>query len=167
MIIPFFWVILCGLMVWAMVTDWRRMEISNHCVAAVVGVGVLKLIVHLCMGGGLAVLGAQFLIALILFVAGFGLFWLGVMGGGDVKLLAALGLWLNLGQLPLFLIVMAGVGGVLGALALFLKRHAIRIPAIYAPPSWLGCLKAGQSVVAYGLAIGLGVLVVALPIILA
>ena len=156
--------LLCGLVLWAMVTDWRYMAISNRCVLAVTAFGLLKLAVQLAMGATWAVLGVQLLIAFVVFALGFALFWFGAMGGGDVKLLAALGLWLSLGQWPLFFVVMAVVGGLLGGLALLLTRYPQFIPASYVPPSWLGCLKAGQPVVAYGLAIGAGVLAVTLPV---
>ena len=41
------------------------------------------------------------------------LFHIGMMGGGDVKLLAALALWLPLGALVKLLVIMALAGGVL------------------------------------------------------
>jgi prepilin peptidase CpaA len=154
------------LVAWAMATDWQRIEITNHCVLLVLGLGVLKLLFAAIIKGSLAVLGVQLIIAFGIFALGFALFWFGAMGGGDVKLLAALGLWLSLGQLPLFLIIMSVVGGLLGGFALLVKRHPQLIPAHYAPPSWLGCLKAGQPVVAYGLAIGCGVWAVFLPTII-
>lgn len=146
-------IILSGLLVWAAATDWQRMEISNRCVLAVSALGLIKLVVALFMGASVSLLGFQLLAALIVFGLGFALFWWGLMGGGDVKLLAALGLYIPFSQLPLFLIVMAVIGGILGCVALILGRKPQWIAPRFKPPSWLGCLKAGQSVVAYGLAI--------------
>jgi leader peptidase (prepilin peptidase)/N-methyltransferase len=55
------------------------------------------------------------------------------MGYGDFKLLAALGAWLGWQQLPLVLVLSAGVGAVVGvAMVLFLK-HDQRIPIPFGP----------------------------------
>lgn len=55
------------------------------------------------------------------------------MGFGDFKLLAALGAWLGWQQLPLVLVLSAGVGAVVGiAMVLFLK-HDQRIPIPFGP----------------------------------
>lgn len=55
------------------------------------------------------------------------------MGYGDFKLLAALGAWLGWQQLPLVLLLSAGVGAVIGiAMILFLK-HDKRIPIPFGP----------------------------------
>lgn len=51
--------------------------------------------------------------ALATFVVLAGLFAIGVMGGGDVKLLSALALWLPPTQFLQMLVIMAIVGGVL------------------------------------------------------
>jgi prepilin peptidase CpaA len=149
----FFDVILSVLLLWVVVTDWQRMEITNRCVLAVGVLGLIKLISTLFMGASFTLLGFQLLAVLIVFSVGFTLFWLGLMGGGDVKLLTALGIYLSFSQLPLFLVIMSVTGGFLGLVALILHRKPKFIPQAFKPPSWLGCLKAGQSVVAYGLAI--------------
>lgn len=52
-------------------------------------------------------------IALVCFVLFTGAFALNMMGGGDVKLIGALALWLPLGQLVPFLLVMSIIGGVI------------------------------------------------------
>ncbi len=55
------------------------------------------------------------------------------MGYGDFKLLAALGSWLGWQQLPLVLIIAAGVGALVGmGMVLFLK-HDQRIPIPFGP----------------------------------
>jgi prepilin peptidase CpaA len=50
-------------------------------------------------------------------------FYLGAMGGGDVKLLGALALWLPLGAVIKLLVVMSLAGGVLTAI--MLARHKL------------------------------------------
>jgi prepilin peptidase CpaA len=68
----------------------------------------------------------------------FILFVLGMMGGGDVKLLAALGLWLPLASVVKLLVVMAIAGGVLTIA--FLVRHR-------------AAKREGQPEIPYGVAI--------------
>jgi len=63
-------------------------------------------------------------IALVVFAIFAGVFALGAMGGGDVKLLGALALWLPLQPLMFMLVVMALVGGVLTVV--FAVRHKLR-----------------------------------------
>jgi prepilin peptidase CpaA len=70
---------------------------------------------------------------------------MGAMGGGDVKMIAALGLWLPLTAVTLMLVVMAIAGGVL-TLAMLVRhrlaeaKHQLEIPygvAIAAGSLWL------------------------------
>jgi prepilin peptidase CpaA len=72
-------------------------------------------------------------------------FAMGAMGGGDVKMIAALGLWLPLTAVTLMLVVMAIAGGVL-TLAMLVRhrlaeaKHQLEIPygvAIAAGSLWL------------------------------
>jgi len=55
----------------------------------------------------------QVAVALACFVLFTGAFALNMMGGGDVKLIGALALWLPLGQIIPFLLVMSIIGGVI------------------------------------------------------
>ena len=65
--------------------------------------------------------------AAFIFVIGLFLFARGLFGGGDVKLLSALTLWVGLIGLPRLLVVMTLTGGIL-ALALLLVRRMSRDP---------------------------------------
>jgi prepilin peptidase CpaA len=58
----------------------------------------------------------------VVFLIGAGLFALGMFGGGDVKLIAAMALWTGFADLPRFLLVMGVAGGLLG-FAWLLKRR--------------------------------------------
>lgn len=68
-------------------------------------------------------IAAQLALGAGVFLAFALLFQLGMMGGGDVKLLAALALWLPVGALVKLLVIMALAGGVL-TLAM-LVRHKV------------------------------------------
>jgi prepilin peptidase CpaA len=61
-------------------------------------------------------------IAALVFALFAGAFALGMMGGGDVKLIAALALWLPFGPLFDMLLLMAVLGGVLTLVMLVLHR---------------------------------------------
>ena len=71
----------------------------------------------------------------------FILFVLGMMGGGDVKLLAALGLWLPLASVIKLLVIMAIAGGVL-TVAMLIPHRMLK--------------SAGNPEIPYGIAIAFG-----------
>ena len=87
----------------------------------------------------------QLAAATIVFIVLAGAFYLGMMGGGDVKLAAALALWFSPPEILKFLVVMSIVGGVLtlGILA----AHRLRS-------------KEGRPKIPYGVAIACGGLVI-------
>jgi prepilin peptidase CpaA len=91
--------------------------------------------------------GASFL---LVFSIGAILFQRGLLGGGDVKLWAAVALWFKLSQLPLLVLSITLVGGVLAFLSLATRKFRNSRGA--APTAnW----KVARSV-PYGVAIALG-----------
>jgi prepilin peptidase CpaA len=102
------------------------------------GIAVSSLALHLTTG-------------VTLLVAGAALYYTGVVGGGDAKLLAAIALWSGWYELPRLLIVMALAGGVL-SLGLLLARR-LRIGAPNGP---FARLLAAGGPVPYGVAIAAG-----------
>lgn len=60
-------------------------------------------------------------------LVGLGAYRFRVMGAGDVKLLAAIGLWAGLSYLPIVLLVMAFSGGALAILMILLRRIAMGV----------------------------------------
>jgi prepilin peptidase CpaA len=66
----------------------------------------------------------QIAIGLVVFAVFAGVFAIGMMGGGDVKLLGALALWLPIVPLVDMLLIMAVAGGVITVMALI--AHKIR-----------------------------------------
>jgi prepilin peptidase CpaA len=106
----------------AAIGDLRSREISNWLNAA-----IALLAIPFWWSMGLSVwpdMALQVGVALGVFLAFALLFHLGAMGGGDVKLVAALALWLPAGAVLNLLIIMSIVGGVL-TLAM-LVRHRLR-----------------------------------------
>ncbi|MFP4125910.1 MAG: prepilin peptidase [Alphaproteobacteria bacterium] len=99
---------------------------------------------HLALAGGLlpalAVAGGFFAVGLVTFA-------LGVMGGGDAKLLAAVGLWVPPAALSDFFTVMALTGAVL-ALAVVTRRRLLAAVS--------GAALAEPASVPYGAAIAAG-----------
>lgn len=79
------------------------------------------------------------------------------IGAADSKIGTAFALWMGLKGLFPFLFFMALFGGVLGVVALVIKKHKpFENPA---DGGWIAQLQAGESKVPYGIAIALGALV--------
>lgn len=88
-------------------------------------------------------------LALVVFVIFTALFAMGMMGGGDVKLIAALALWLPLPAMMNLLVIMALAGGLVTIATIIHHRIA---------------KKAGQPQIPYGVAIALaGIWVMGAP----
>ena len=108
--------LLAAMMVAAAISDLRARTISNRLNAAI---ALLAIPFWVASGLGLWPDAAiQFGAAFIVFVVFAGLFFIGAMGGGDVKMIGAVMLWI---PLPLFLptlTVMAVAGGLLSAIML-------------------------------------------------
>lgn len=104
------------LMIAAAISDLRSRTISNELNAA-----IALLAIPFWMASGLALwpdVPIQFGAAFAVFLIFAGLFAIGAMGGGDVKMIGAVMLWI---PLPLFaptLMVMAVGGGILSAIML-------------------------------------------------
>lgn len=109
-----------ALLVVAALSDVWRFLIPNWISLALVGLFVAAALAlpvpvdWLNQLGGMAVMLAA---ALLLYV-------FGLMGGGDLKLAGAVGLWIGLGSLPQLLVVIALAGGAF-ALALILFRRVL------------------------------------------
>lgn len=92
-------------------TDIRRRQIDNWLNAAIALTAPLFWwAIGLSWWPGVAI---QLGVATVTFLVLAGLFALRMMGGGDVKLLTALALWLPVGQFLHLLVYMALLGGVL------------------------------------------------------
>lgn len=96
--------------------------------------------------------------AAVVLVLGFIVFSLRWMGGGDVKLIAALALWVGLKHLADFIFIVALLGG---ALSLFLWGFRKLLPYIPGKPKKENLPRILQegAPVPYGIAIALGFLI--------
>ena len=112
-------VLLGLLLVSAGIEDARKREIANWKNAA-----IALLAVPFWIANGLTLwpdIAAQIGIALVVFALFAAAFHFGMMGGGDVKMIAALALWFPFTQLLTMLIVMSLAGGAITLLMLIDK----------------------------------------------
>ena len=98
----------------AAITDLRRRQIDNWLNAAI---ALAAPLFWWASGLDLAGIGLQLGMATLAFAVLAGLFELGMLGGGDVKLLTALALWLPWEPYLKLIVIMALVGGLVTVLA--------------------------------------------------
>jgi prepilin peptidase CpaA len=130
----------------ACVTDLHRREIPDSCSIAILAAFAVT---ALAAPIGWVMLASALSAGLAAFAIGAFLFHRGVMGGGDVKLLAAVAVWAGWALLPSVLMGMALAGGVLALLCLAAKRSA---------RPWATLLSAERGI-PYGVAIAVGALI--------
>ena len=105
--------------VWAAVCDLTRYEIPDLVsIILVAGFAAIAPLTGLPVEG----LGAHVVAAAAVFAVGAVLFRYGVLGGGDVKVLAASVLWVGWPGLTGFLLLVGLIGGVLAVVLLVLRR---------------------------------------------
>jgi prepilin peptidase CpaA len=102
-------------------------------------------------------IGIHLAVGVAALLIGMGLFTLNLLGGGDVKLMAAACLWLGLSGSGVFVLATAVVGG-LFSLALLASRACLP-PYVGAGPGWLVQLMKPNGHIPYGVAIAIGALI--------
>ena len=142
------------------VSDVRSLTIPNrYCLS----IALLYPVYVLATGQGVDWIGGMIVAAAFL-GAGFTLFALKLLGGGDAKLLAAIGLWAGPDLFVEFLIVTVLFGGLM-SVTLWLRHWASRTPA----PSMSGSTEADPGFVKqpmpYGVAVAAGALYVAFTLV--
>ncbi|MGF1608983.1 MAG: prepilin peptidase [Kiloniellales bacterium] len=149
----------CGLMLGAALSDLRSLTIPNR-----ISIGIALLYPAFVLSSGLPL---DWLGGLMtgggLLLAGFVLFALGGLGGGDAKLLAAGGLWAGPQLVLPYLFLIALTGGVM-ALIMWLRHRLAKavIPAlVFATP---GDEDFAKKPMPYAVAIATGALYVAFTI---
>lgn len=140
------------LMAWAAYCDFARMEIPNRIPLAIAGI----YFVHVFLTPvPVAPLGG-FLTAAGLFIGGALLFHFGAMGGGDVKLMAAVGLWAGPDLIFGFLVIVGFAGGLLALVACTPLRFILGHAAANLTPRGGGAVSLPKGALPYGLAIAAG-----------
>ncbi len=101
--------VLAALLIAAAVEDSLRLRISNLTVAA----ATASAIVAAALAGPTLALWQNLLVSALLLAGGSLLFAMGKVGGGDVKLFAAVGLWTDLRQALALVAAVSIAGGLL------------------------------------------------------
>jgi prepilin peptidase CpaA len=144
--------LLAALLVGAAAQDLRTMHIANGFSLAIVGLFAVWAASDVAWGGAsLAALGTAVACSVAVFAAGAAAFAVGGVGGGDVKLLAAVSLFAGPPRLLDFLVVTAIAGGVIGVA--MLAGAPMGRTAVAAAGPWRERLRAGLP---YGPAIAVG-----------
>ncbi len=129
MVIPLLAGALLLLLLSAGIQDARTREIAD---GKNIAIALLAPLWWWANGLGAGAMAVQAGVALAVFALFLGAFCMGQMGGGDVKLIGALALWLPPGAVPAMLTAMALIGG--GITLLFLidrwRRRAGALPEI-------------------------------------
>ncbi len=146
----------------AALSDWSRFIIPNWISLGVAGLWALHALLLVVQGHSPDFILWSVGVAFVVFLAGFGMFATGLLGGGDVKLMAAAALWAG-PQFVLPFIVIVTVSGALLGLAFLIPGLGNRPeddPADGAPagPAAGGIVTAGRlgRKMPYGLAIAVG-----------
>jgi prepilin peptidase CpaA len=133
--------------------DLASYTIPNVLPLALIAAFVLFVVVTGMTGGNFA---AHLAAGLVGLAAGFGLFALGYIGGGDAKLFAAVALWFGFADLGSYALVATVLGGALTLTLLVLRKIPLPVSGI----PWLRRLHDARSGVPYGVALAAGALVV-------
>ena len=118
--------ILSALVLLTVYTDVQKYIIPNKIVIAITGLYPIAVAAN----WGVIDWKAGILVGIITFIIGFGIFFLRIMGGGDVKLMAALSLWAGKVAIGDFLILIAMYGGILSVFLILARRIIATYPAV-------------------------------------
>jgi len=147
-------------------SDWFRFTIPNRLSAAIAGLWVLYALLLVLQHQPLMSLVWSIGIALTVFLIGIGMFAANLLGGGDVKLLAAATLWVPPDIINLFFLIVTVSGAALG-FAFLLQRFGNRPQeeaTVAASTSTTTIADRLKRKTPYGVAIGIGCGVVALKL---
>ena len=100
----------------AAVTDLRSRRIPNQISLVLAGLALVRIGMALAAGVGWSAAGLDLVAAVAVFALGACAFRLAILGGGDVKLIAAGALWFGLAGLAPFLLTTVLAGGLLAML---------------------------------------------------
>ena len=125
--------------------DIKSLRIPNKLAIAVAILGVFRLLVIGDLNTAIYTIGASAMVFIVTFL----IFWRGILGGGDVKLLSATVLLVGYHDLLSFLLIMSICGAFVSLAVLFIRNLL---------PLWLGprlavLVSTARLVVPYGVAI--------------
>jgi prepilin peptidase CpaA len=136
--------VLAVVLIVAAVGDWRRRLIENWLTG---GIALAAPVLWWVQGWPLwPDISFQVIQAVALFTIFLIFFAIGAMGGGDVKLIAALGLWFPMVSMMTLLLVMSVLGGVL-TLAMLVHHKITRKPGRPEIPYGIAISAAGLWVI--------------------
>jgi prepilin peptidase CpaA len=141
-----------GAMIWAGMTDVRSFTITNR---TNLTIAISFFALSLPMGMQMGEFAGHFYVGLITFSIAILLFFLGIFGGGDAKLMGAAALWLGPAAIQPFVFYTALSGGLL-ALVLWAGRKVSAKLGLPKQPRWARRLLRKQSAVPYGVALAIG-----------
>jgi prepilin peptidase CpaA len=141
-----------AVLVWAAIGDMRRLIIPNWISVSIAGLFALHVGMSPVPVGILAAVG----VAMATLVFGIALFAFNLIGGGDVKLMAAIALWAGPSRMLEFLFVTAITGGLVAAAALLRRWH---LAPVGGTPGSAAAIE-----IPYGVAIAVGGLFIAVAI---
>jgi prepilin peptidase CpaA len=143
----------------AIIADFRTLLIPNWIALALVAAFAVFAAVHL----GLAALGWHVLVMAAVLALSVAFYLAGWIGGGDVKFLSAVSLWMGPAHVMLFALLMALIGAVLAIGLVAVRLSALsdnaRLQKVWVIGRILELARAGQC--PYGIAIGVAALVAA------
>ncbi|MSP43686.1 MAG: peptidase [Alphaproteobacteria bacterium] len=99
-------------------------------------------------------LGGHLAAGISMLVTGWALFALGLLGGGDAKLLASTSLWMGWGGMINYLIMFSLCGGIVALLLLLFRR--LPMPNWMQRQGWVTALHDAANGVPYGIALAIG-----------
>lgn len=143
----------------AALSDFRTMTIPNmYSVYVMAAFAVAYAGVWLSgLDGVFAPLLSHVISAVVTFLVTFVLFGLKVIGAGDSKFATACAFWIGAKFLPIYLFYMTLCGGLLGAVALYIKKKKpFENPM---EGSWIAQVQGGKDKVPYGIAISFGMVI--------
>ena len=148
-----------GCAIKAAIHDWQGLTIPNILSAIIAALFIMTYAVVTFSGTGQAFMPLMSHLTVMggVFAATFILYLLGLFGAGDVKLASALSLWVGLSGLTAFLFYTTFFGGVLGVMALRLRKLD-KVPA-WLDNGWIATLRGGKNAVPYGVAIAIGFII--------
>lgn len=144
-----------SVLAYAVFSDCRRLIIPNW-TSIVIAAAFLP--AAMASGLGFSMTAWHYGVGAGLFAAGLFLFAWGLMGGGDVKLLAATGVWVGWTDLWPFIFLTAVLGGVL-AICIYFAGKLLKTFPFLASIAWMKEDGGKKQPIPYGVAIGLAALI--------